>query len=201
MFTGIIQATGRLERREPSGAGARLTIATPRPLARLALGESVAVNGACLTVVRRAGARFMADVSPETLARTTLGRLPLGRRLNVERALKLGDRLGGHIVQGHVDGVGRLDAITPNGDWLAYRFSAPRAVWPYLVEKGAIAVDGVSLTVFACRAALFTVALIPHTLAVTTLADLKPGERVNLEADVLLKQIRGMLRARRPVVG
>src|SRR5205807_2122176 len=116
VFTGIIQATAHLERREPSGAGARLTIATPRPLARLALGESVAVNGACLTVVRRAGARFMADVSPETLARTTLGRLPL-------------------------------------------------------------------------------------TLAVTTLADLKPGDRVNLEADVLLKQIRGMLRARRPVVG
>jgi riboflavin synthase len=201
VFTGIIQATGRLERREPSGAGARLTIATARPLARLAVGESIAVNGACLTVARRAGARFMADLSPETLSRTTLGRLPIGRRLNLERALKLGDRLGGHVVQGHVDAVGRLEAITPNGDWLAYRFRAPRAVWPYLVEKGAIAVDGVSLTVFACRRGSFTVALIPHTLAATTLADLKPGEPVNLEADVLLKQIRIMLRSRHPVVG
>jgi len=201
VFTGIIQATGRLERREPNGAGARLTLATPRPLARLAIGESIAVNGACLTVVRRAGPRFAADVSPETLARTTLGRLPLGRRVNLERALKLGDRLGGHVVQGHVDAVGRLETITPNGDWLAYRFQAPRLVWPYLVEKGAIAVDGVSLTVFACRQGSFTVALIPHTLAVTTLADLKPGERVNLETDVLLKQIRSMLRSRHPVVG
>ena len=199
MFTGIIQATGRLERRAPSGAGTRLTIVTMRPLARLAIGESVAVNGACLTVVRRAGSRFMADVSPETLARTTLGRLPVGRRVNLERALKLGDRLGGHIVQGHVDAVGRLEGITPNGDWLAYRLRAPRAVWPYLVEKGSIAVDGVSLTIFACRQGCFTVALIPHTLAATTLGDVAPGERVNLEADVLLKQVRAMLRSRHPV--
>ena len=196
MFTGIIQATGRLERKEPSGAGSRLVIATPRPLPRLALGESVAVNGACLTVAGRRGARFTLDVSPETLRRTTLGALAPGARVNVERALRVGDRLGGHVVQGHVDGVGELEAIRPDGDWLAYRFRAPRALSPYLVEKGAIAIDGVSLTVFACRGPAFTVALIPHTLTSTTLGDMKPGARVNLEADVFLKHIESILRSR-----
>jgi riboflavin synthase len=196
VFTGIIQSTGRLERKEPSGAGARLVIATPRPLSRLALGESVAVNGACLTVVARRGARFTLEVSPETLRRTTLGALAPGARVNLERALRVGDRLGGHVVQGHVDGVGELEAIRPDGDWLAYRFRAPRALSPYLVEKGAIAIDGVSLTVFACRGPAFTVALIPHTLDQTTLGDIKPGARVNLEADVFLKHIESILRSR-----
>ena len=196
MFTGIIQQVGRVERRDRRGDGARVTIATTRPLARLALGESIAIDGACLTVIRRDGRRFTVEVSPETLARTTLGGFEPGRRVNLERALRLGDRLGGHIVQGHVDGVGRLEAITPTGDWLAYRFTAPRSVAPYLVEKGSVAVDGVSLTVFACRAGSFTVALIPHTLKETTLGARRPGDRVNLEADVVLKQIRAMLRSR-----
>jgi len=196
VFTGIIQQVGRVERRDRRGDGARVTIATTRPLARLALGESIAIDGACLTVIRRDGRRFTVEVSPETLARTTLGGFEPGRRVNLERALRLGDRLGGHIVQGHVDGVGRLEAITPTGDWLAYRFTAPRSVAPYLVEKGSVAVDGVSLTVFACRAGSFTVALIPHTLKETTLGARRPGDRVNLEADVVLKQIRAMLRSR-----
>jgi riboflavin synthase len=197
LFTGIIQTIGRIERRTPSGAGARLSIGTPRALPGLAVGESIGVNGACLTVVSRSGRRFTADVSPETLKRTTLGRLSPGTRVNLERALRMGDRLGGHIVQGHVDGVGRLEAITPDGDWVVYRFSTPRTLSPYLVEKGSIAVDGVSLTVFGCRGPSFTVALIPHTIAATTLGERKPGEHVNLEADVLLKQIEAMLRARR----
>jgi riboflavin synthase len=196
LFTGIIQTTARIERREPSGAGARLVIATSRPLPRLALGESVAVNGACLTVAAHRGARFTADVSPETLRRTTLGALAPGARVNLERALRMGDRLGGHVVQGHVDGVGQLEAIRPDGDWLAYRFRAPRTLSPYLVEKGAIAIDGVSLTIFACRGPSFTVALIPHTLAQSTFGERKPGDRVNLEADVFLKHIESMLRAR-----
>ena len=156
------------------------------------------MNGACLTVTARRATRFTVDISPETLRRTTLGRLVPGTRVNLERALRLGDRLGGHVVQGHVDGVGRLEAIRPNGDWLAYRFSAPRALAPYLVEKGSIAVDGVSLTVYACRGGSFTVALIPHTLAETTLGARKPGDRVNLEADVLLKHIATMVHARSP---
>lgn len=198
MFTGIIEATAEVERVVPRGGGTEVGLATARPLADLAIGESVAVNGACLTVTRRRGRRFAAEVSPETLRRTTLGRLARGDRVNIERALRLGDRLGGHIVQGHVDGVGVLDAITPDREWSLYRFRAPAAIVPYLVEKGSIAIDGVSLTVFACRGPRFSVALIPHTLAVTTLGRRRPGDRVNVEADVLLKQIAAMLRSRRP---
>jgi riboflavin synthase len=197
LFTGIIEATGRIERRVPSGTGARLTIASDVPLPRLTLGESIAVSGPCLTVVSHRGRRFAVDVSPETLRRTTLGTVRPGTRVNLERALRVGDRLGGHVVLGHVDGVGRVEAIKPDGDWFAYRFSAPRALAPYLVEKGSIAIDGVSLTVFACKGGSFTVALIPHTLARTTLGERRPGDRVNLEADVLLKHIETMLRARR----
>lgn len=196
MFTGIVATTGRVERLERRDRGARLTVATPRPLPRLAVGESIAVNGACLTVMAPRGRRFSVDVSPETLRRTTLGGLAPGARVNLERALRMGDRLGGHIVLGHVDGVGRVRAIRPEGEWLLYRFTAPPALAPYLVEKGSIAVDGVSLTVFACRGNAFTVALIPHTLAETTLGTRRPGDRVNLEADVLLKHIARMLRDR-----
>jgi len=182
---------------ERGRAGAHLTIETPRALARLALGESIAVNGACLTVTAMQGRRFRVDVSPETLRRTTLGTLAKDGRVNLERALRVGDRLGGHVVLGHVDGVGKLEKIEPDGDWLLYRFRAPRELGAYLVEKGSIAVDGVSLTIFACRAAGFTVALIPHTLARTTLGTLRPGSGVNLEADVLLKHIAAMLESRR----
>jgi riboflavin synthase len=182
---------------ERGRAGAHLTIETPRALARLALGESIAVNGACLTVTAMQGRRFRVDVSPETLRRTTLGTLAKDGRVNLERALRVGDRLGGHVVLGHVDGVGRLEKIDPDGDWLLYRFRAPRELGAYLVEKGSIAVDGVSLTIFACRAGRFTVALIPHTLARTTLGALRPGSGVNLEADVLLKHIAAMLASRR----
>ncbi len=196
MFTGIIHTTGRLESVRPRGAGVRATVSTPRALPGLAVGESVAVNGACLTVVERRGRRFTLDVSPETLRRTTLGHLAPGARVNLERALRVGDRMGGHVVQGHVDGVGTLESIRPDGDWIAYRFKAPRGLTPYLIEKGSIAVDGVSLTLFACRGPSFTVALIPHTLAETTLGALRAGARVNLEADVLLKHIEAMLRTR-----
>ena len=196
MFTGIVETTGHVGRREASGGGARLTIETRRPLARLAIGESIAVNGACLTVTARRGGRFTVELSPETLRRTTLGTVARGERVNLERALRMHDRLGGHLVQGHVDGVGRLAAIEPDGDWVVYRFAAPRGLAPYLVEKGAIAVDGVSLTVFACRGSAFSVALIPPPLAATTLGERRPGDRVNLEADVLLKHIASMLRSR-----
>jgi len=195
VFTGIIQTIGRLEERRRSGNGARLTIATPRQLPGLVVGESVAVNGACLTVSGLAAKRFAVDVSPETLRRTTLGGIAGGTRVNLERALRLGDRLGGHLVQGHVDGVGRLASIRREGDWRAYRFQVPGALAPYIVRKGSIAVDGVSLTVAACRDGSFTVALIPHTLAETTLGDRRPGDRVNLEADVMLKQVAALLRS------
>jgi riboflavin synthase len=197
MFTGIIETTGRVERATSRGSGVRLTLAPARRLTRLALGESIAVNGACLTVTSGNGRHFTVDASPETLRRTTMGNLSRGARVNLERSLRLGDRLGGHIVLGHVDGVGRLDAITPEDEWVLYRFRAPKPIWPYLVEKGSIAVDGVSLTVFRCQDGRFTAALIPHTLKQTTLAERVPGDRVNLEADVLLKHIEALLHARR----
>jgi riboflavin synthase len=186
-----------VERVHARGGGVRLTLLPARRLARLALGESIAVNGSCLTVTSGTGARFTVDVSPETLRRTTCGGLVRGSRVNLERALRLGDRLGGHIVLGHVDGVGTVDKITPEGEWVLYRFRAPKPIGPYLVEKGSIAVDGVSLTVYDCRDGRFTVALIPHTLKETTLVDRVPGDRINLEADIMLKQIEAMLKARR----
>ena len=186
-----------MSRVERGRAGSHLTIETPRPLPRLALGESIAVNGACLTVTAIQGRRFRVDVSPETLRRTTLGTVAKDGRVNLERALRVGDRLGGHVVLGHVDGVGKLEKIEPDGDWVLYRFRTPRELASYLVEKGSIAVDGVSLTIFACRAGRFTVALIPHTLARTTLGTRRRGDGVNLEADVLLKHIGAMLRTRR----
>ncbi len=196
MFTGIVQSTGRIDRMTPKGGGMRFTLAPAKRLTKLALGESIAVNGACLTVTGILGNRFTVDVSPETLRRTSFRKLERGARVNLERSLRMGDRLGGHIVQGHVDGVGSVDAITPDGEWVLYRFKAPAALRPYLVEKGSIAVDGVSLTVFALKGGTFTVALIPHTLKETTLADRVPGDPVNLEADVLLKQIAAMLKSR-----
>jgi riboflavin synthase len=197
VFTGIIETTARVERTEPTGGGTRVTLAAPKALKRLALGESISVNGACLTVTAPRDRRFTVDVSPETLRRTTLAGLRPGAHVNLERALRLGDRLGGHVVLGHVDGVGTLESIRPDGKWKLYRFRAPASLAAYLVEKGSIAVDGVSLTVFSCRGASFTVALIPHTLDVTTIGERKPGDRVNLEADILLKQIAAMLRSRR----
>jgi riboflavin synthase len=197
VFTGIIEATAVVESVEARGGGTRLVLETARPLPDLRLGESIAVDGACLTVVARRGRRFTTDVSPETVRRSTLGRLSPGDHVNLERALRVGDRLGGHVVQGHVDGVGTLDAITPDAKWALYRFRAPAVLVPYLVEKGSIAIDGVSLTLFACRGPRFSVALIPHTLAVTTLGLRRPGDRVNVEADILLKQIAAMLRSRR----
>ena len=198
MFTGIIEATGSIRRVAPKGGGTSVTIETPKPLAALKLGESIAVNGACLTVTGMRGRQFTVELSPETLRRTTLGKAAAGDRVNLERALRVGDRLGGHIVQGHVDGVGKLEAITPDREWSLYRFAAPAALVPYLVDKGSIAIDGVSLTLFECKGPRFTVALIPHTLAVTTLGGRRPGDRVNVEADILLKQIARMLDSRRP---
>jgi len=197
VFTGIIETVGRIERLTPLDGGARLSVATPRPLAKLSIGESIAVNGACMTVTRKAPRRFTVEISPESLRRTTLGTLTRGSSVNLERALRASDRLGGHIVQGHVDAMGTLQSIRPDGEWVLYRFRTPASVRRYLVEKGSIAVDGVSLTIFACRGSAFTVALIPHTLEVTTLGMRTPGDRVNLEADILMKHVEALLPAQR----
>ena len=196
MFTGIIETSGRLARVVPTRGGARLVIATPRPLPKLRLGESIAVNGCCLTVAAKSGRTFTADLSPESIRRTTLGALRPGARVNLERSLRMGDRLGGHLVQGHVDGVGTLEKIRPVRGWVEYTFTAPPAVARHLVEKGSVAVDGVSLTSYATKRGRFTVALIPETLRRTTLGAARPGDRVNLEADVIAKLIERYTRRR-----
>ena len=192
MFSGIVEATGTIRAVAAASEGLRVTIAAPFA-AELSHGESVCVSGACMTVVSASDDVFDVEVSPESVRRTTLGRLRAGDRVNLERSLRLGDRISGHLVFGHVDGVGEVESITPEGDSALYRFAAPPAIERYLVEKGSVAVDGVSLTVFSCQAGGFTVAVIPHTAKVTTLGQRKPGDRVNLESDMLARYVEKLL--------
>jgi riboflavin synthase len=187
MFSGIIDVLGEVTSLVPQPGGARLGIRSA--LRGLVIGESIAVSGACMTVTRARGGTFVVDVSSESLRRTTLGALRPGARVNLERSLRLSDRLSGHLVFGHVDGVGALRAVTPQGDGALYRFTLPAGLERFLVEKGSIAVDGISLTVFECSARSFTVAVIPHTLAATTLHERTPGDRVNLESDMLARYV------------
>ncbi len=193
MFTGIVQDVGRLARSAVRGAGKRLAFTTALDAAGFELGESVAVNGVCLTVAARAAGTFEADASPETLAHTSLGALRLGDPVNLERALRPVDRLGGHFVLGHVDGVGRFAGRRPEGAFEVLRFEAPREVTRYLVAKGSIAVDGISLTVTRPDEGGFEVAVIPHTLERTNLPARRAGDAVNLEADILGKYVEKLL--------
>jgi riboflavin synthase len=195
MFTGLVEALGTVREVSFSGAGARLIVAAG--LAReLSLGESVAVNGACLTVVRHDDETFDFEVGPETLARTNLGELKDGDRINLERSLRLSDRLGGHLVQGHVDGVGRVDRVLPQGEWVTVWFSGPAPLAEQMVSKGSVTVDGVSLTLVEVESERFSVALIPHTLGHTTLGFKGPGAAVNLETDLLAKYVWKCVRLR-----
>lgn len=187
MFSGIVEVVGRIREARASPAGNRVWIEAP--FDRIAIGESICVSGVCLTVTDVSVGAFAADVSPETLRRSTLARLATGGNVNLERSLRLGDRLGGHLVLGHVDDVGRLLARRPEGESHLYEFEAPPSVSRYLVEKGSVAVDGVSLTVFGCEDGRFSVAVIPHTARVTTLGALSPGDVVNLESDMIAKYI------------
>ncbi|HEY0181079.1 MAG TPA: riboflavin synthase [Dokdonella sp.] len=190
MFTGIIQAVGRVARVEHDGAAARLEVdATDLPLADVAIGDSIAVAGVCLTAVALDGARFSADVSAETLARTTLGALAAGDAVNLEKALRLADRLGGHLVSGHVDGVGRVAAIDADGAAQRWTFAAPHALLRYVAVKGSICVDGTSLTVNTVDGDAFGVTLIPHTLAATTFGARGVGDAVNLEVDLVARYV------------
>jgi len=197
MFTGIIEATATVDALEPAadGSGARLAVSTELDVASLPIGASIAVDGVCLTVVDRAAGRFAADLGPETLARTTLGKLRAGDRVHLERPLRMGDALGGHLVSGHVDGVGTVAARRPVGTALELEIAAPPEVARTLVAKGSIAVDGVSLTVNTVTAAGFSVTLIPHTLAATKLGDRTVGAPVNLEADLIAKQVERLVAA------
>jgi riboflavin synthase len=193
MFTGIVEGIGKVESlRAPTGGTRRLTVKTDLQVGKLPIGASIAVNGACLTIVARRSGRpssFSADVGPETLNCTTLGSLVAGARVHLEPALRLGDPMGGHMVSGHVDGTGVIAAATRRGTTLVLRVTAPEAVAPYLLPKGSIALDGVSLTINEVTGASFEVLLIPHTLAATLLGELRPGSRVNLEADMIAKQV------------
>ena len=174
--------------------GLVLRIEAPFPLEDTRVGDSIAVNGACLTVAALSPPFFEVVISPETLRRTTLGHLRSGERVNLERALRLGDRLGGHLVTGHVDGVGEVLSREETGEFLFLRIRAPENVVRYLVEKGSVAVDGVSLTVNRVEGPVFELAIIPHTARVTTMGFRKPGDRVNLEADLLAKYVENFLR-------
>jgi riboflavin synthase len=189
MFSGIVESTGTITRVDRTAAGARLTLSTDIPVAEVSLGESICINGTCLTVVAIGGAELSFDVSAESLRRTNLGDLRPGDQINLERSLRVNDRLSGHLVFGHVDGVGRVKAIRPDGDSFLYTFEVPPDLGRYLVEKGSVAVDGISLTVFHCQPAEFTCAIIPHTRQVTTLRAKNPGDRVNVECDMQGKYI------------
>lgn len=192
MFTGIIETTGVVESLERQDGGARLTVRAA-DLGELTRGESVAVNGVCLTVLPAGEQLFSADLSNETLQRTTLGALSPATRVNLERAMRLGDRLGGHIVQGHVDATGVLAARSEEGAFAIFRWSCPREFAHYLIAKGSVAVDGVSLTVVDPDAETFGAALIPETLQKTNLGELRVGDPVNLEFDVMAKYAERIL--------
>ncbi len=196
MFTGLIEDVGRVSRRRVGTDGGEFTFETALPGREIALGDSIAVNGCCLTVVRKTGRRLTVDVSPETLKRTNLADVRDGDRVNLERPLKVSDRLGGHWVTGHVDAVGRISRIHQSGDFTFFRFIAPGAVGRLLVPKGSIAVNGISLTVNECTSRSFSVAIIPFTLAHTNLQSLGVGDRVNLEADIIGKYVLQFVKAR-----
>lgn len=192
MFTGIVQAVGRIDRFVPSGLGARVRIDAPDlDLGDAVLGDSIAVNGCCLTVVALDGTGFEVDVSKETLD-CTVGFRP-GERLNLEKALRANDRLGGHLVTGHVDGTGEVVSVEPIGDNRKLEFRVPADLARYVARKGSITVNGVSLTVNQVGDDRFSVNLIPHTLAVTNLGDLKGGSKVNLEVDLIARYVERML--------
>jgi riboflavin synthase len=189
MFTGLIETLGTVRRLDPGGAGRNLVIAEPALAPQLSIGESVAVNGACLTVVERDAGSFHFQVGPETLARTNLGQLAVGDVVNLERSLRLCDRLGGHFVQGHVDGLGTIASRQRDGDWELIWVRCPGELAAQMASKGSVAVDGISLTLVDVATDSFSVALIPHTLAQTTLGRKAVGSTVNLETDLLAKYV------------
>ncbi len=197
MFTGLIEGVGTILALEPIGGDMRLRIGIGSlPFDEVALGESIAVSGVCLTVVEFDMASFAADASSETLALTTLGDMVVGQAVNLERAMRPTDRLGGHLVSGHVDGVGRVLSVHDDARSQRWRFAAPSALSKYIATKGSICVDGVSLTVNAVDDEGFDVALIPHTVAHTAFSTTRVGEKVNLEIDLVARYVERLLSAR-----
>ena len=189
MFTGIVEEVGSVTKISDNA----LTVRASKIIEDMKLGDSIAVNGTCLTSVNFSSTEFSVDLSPETMRRTSLGQLSEGSSVNLERALLASDRMGGHIVQGHVDATGRVMSTKVDGDSIIFRIRIPKRLNPYIVEKGFISVDGISLTVVKRGASSFTLAVIPYTLKNTNLASVSVGDRVNLEADILAKYVESLL--------
>lgn len=189
MFTGLIEDTGKITAFNSRGEAAQLVVSTKLPTAEIAIGDSVAVHGACLTVAAKAEQSLTFDVSPESLSCTTIGALKAGAAVNLERALRLGDRLGGHIVSGHIDCTGKLVSIEKRSGNHQLQFTLPQKNVRYLVEKGSVTIDGISLTVNEVTQDGFSVNIIPHTFSATTLAKLKVGDQVNIETDIIGKYV------------
>ena len=192
MFTGIVEEVGRVS----SLSDYRLVLNAEKVLSDAKIGDSISVNGACLTVVDFDASSFAVDLAPETLRRTSLGQAGTGSAVNLERALSASDRMGGHIVQGHVDGTGAITDLTPEADCYIMEIDAPESLVPYIVEKGFIAVDGISLTVVQRTDSRFTISVIPFTMQNTNLHERTVGDRVNLEADILAKYVESLLESR-----
>ncbi|MDA1050510.1 MAG: riboflavin synthase [Planctomycetota bacterium] len=193
MFTGLVEAMGEVVAREARPPGVRLVVRNAKIAGDIALGDSIAVNGCCLTVVECSSEDFRFDAGEETLSRTNLGRLMEGSRVNLERSLQLGDRLGGHLVTGHIDAVGSLDERHDDDQWSKFWFRVPKQLTRQMASKGSVAVDGISLTLVDVEDERFSVALIPHTLLVTTLGQLQVGGEVNIETDLLAKYVERQL--------
>jgi riboflavin synthase len=201
MFTGLIEDTGRITAVDRRGAAAVLTLTSALPVAEIAVGDSVAVNGACLTVTAKSGAALTFDVSPETLAGTTIGGLRSGSAVNLERALRLGERMGGHIVTGHIDCIGRLARSSETSGNRVLEFTLPAENTRYLISKGSVAIDGISLTVNRVGENGFSVNIIPLTQVATTLAALKVGHEVNIETDIIGRYVERLVRPWGPAGG
>jgi len=194
MFTGIIEAVGTVRRLEPRGGDLRLTVATGKlDLRDVKLGDSIATNGVCLTVVEQGSDYYVADVSSETVRRSTLASFRVGQRVNLEKALTPTTRLGGHLVSGHVDGIGEVISMQPDARSIRYRVKAPDELAKYIAEKGSITTDGISLTVNAIDGAIFDLNIVPHTVSETNIADWAPGVRLNLEVDILARYLERLL--------
>ncbi len=194
MFTGIIEGLGTVKSLTRSAGGLRMGIEADFSVDKIKIGDSIAVSGACLTLVHFQDNIFEVDVAPETLVKTTIGKAKRGDKVNLERALRLGDRLDGHMVTGHVDGVGVVKARRPLANAMLFAFGVPEALLRYIVQKGSVAVDGISLTVNACKSGAFDVSIIPHTAKMTTMGFKKVGDSVNIETDIIGKYVERFTR-------
>lgn len=197
MFTGIIEGLGTIREIRPEGQGRRMTVDADFSLEGTGIGDSISVSGACLTVIMIDDRRFKVDVSPETLSKTTFGRAKIGDRVNLERALRLSDRVDGHLVSGHIDGMGSVSLKQKKGNATAITFEAPKSISYYIINKGSVAVDGISLTVNHCGINSFEVSIIPHTTKLTTIGIKNVGDLVNIETDMIGKYVERFIAGKR----